>query len=39
MKGQILAENTTMLMMCAELGFSVADESAGADTKLAKLKL
>ena len=39
MKGQILAENTTMSSMCAELGFSIVDESAGADTKLAMLIL
>ena len=26
MQGQVLSENTTMLAMCAELGFHIADD-------------
>lgn len=37
--GQILAENTTMLRMCAELGFHVADDPDGGGVKLATLDL
>lgn len=37
--GQVLAENTTMLRMCAELGFHVADDPNGAGIKLATLEM
>jgi acetyltransferase len=37
--GQVLAENTTMLRMCAELGFDVADDPGGSGIKLATLEL
>jgi acetyltransferase len=37
--GQVLAENTTMLRMCAELGFHVADDPGGSGIKLATLEL
>ena len=37
--GQVLAENTTMLRMCAELGFHVADDPGGSGIKLATLDL
>ena len=39
MHGQVLAENTTMLRMCAELGFHVADDPNGVGIKLATLDL
>jgi GNAT superfamily N-acetyltransferase len=39
MHGQVLAENTTMLRMCAELGFDVADDPGGSGIKLATLEL
>ena len=37
--GQVLAENTTMLSMCGELGFVVTDDPSDVSIKLAKLKL
>jgi RimJ/RimL family protein N-acetyltransferase len=37
--GQVLAENITMLAMCAELGFEVADDPATADIKVVTLDL
>jgi acetyltransferase len=37
--GQVLAENTTMLRMCAELGFHVADDPGGSGIKLVTLEL
>ena len=37
--GQVLAENTTMLRMCAELGFHVDDDPNGSGIKLVTLDL
>jgi RimJ/RimL family protein N-acetyltransferase len=37
--GQVLAENTTMLTMCAELGFTVADDPAEAGVMAVSLDL
>jgi acetyltransferase len=37
--GQVLAENTTMLRMCAELGFHVEDEPHAKGIKLVTLDL
>jgi RimJ/RimL family protein N-acetyltransferase len=37
--GQVLAENTTMLTMCAELGFHVADDPGERGVKVATLPL
>ena len=37
--GQVLAENSTMLAMCAELGFEVADDPSEPGTKLVRLDL
>jgi RimJ/RimL family protein N-acetyltransferase len=37
--GQVLAENTTMLMMCHELGFAIADDPTEADVKVVTLDL
>jgi acetyltransferase len=37
--GQVLSENTTMLRMCAELGFHVADDPNGSGIKLVTLEL
>jgi RimJ/RimL family protein N-acetyltransferase len=36
-QGQVLAENTTMLTMCAELGFHIADDSDGPGVKTVTL--
>jgi RimJ/RimL family protein N-acetyltransferase len=37
--GQVLAENTTMLRMCAELGFHIADDPGGKAVKRVTLDL
>lgn len=37
--GQVLAENTTMLRMCAELGFDVTDDPGGSGIKRVTLEL
>ena len=37
--GQVLSENQTMLMMCGELGFQVADDPSERDVKLVTLPL
>jgi RimJ/RimL family protein N-acetyltransferase len=37
--GQVLAENTTMLRMCAELGFQVRDDAASKGIKVVTLEL
>jgi RimJ/RimL family protein N-acetyltransferase len=37
--GQVLAENTTMLAMCAELGFAVTDDPAEPGVKVVMLDL
>jgi acetyltransferase len=37
--GQVLAENTTMLRMCAELGFDIRDDFTSKSTKVVTLKL
>jgi acetyltransferase len=37
--GQVLAENTTMLRMCAELGFRIADEPRAKGIKVVTLEL
>jgi L-amino acid N-acyltransferase YncA len=37
--GQVLAENTTMLRMCAELGFDIRDDIGSKGTKVVTLKL
>jgi acetyltransferase len=37
--GQVLADNTTMLHMCAELGFRIADDPAEAGVKVVTLDL
>ena len=37
--GQVLAENTTMLRMCAELGFHIDDDPAAKGIKLVTLAL
>jgi acetyltransferase len=37
--GQVLAENTTMLRMCAELGFQVHDDAASKGIKVVTLEL
>jgi acetyltransferase len=37
--GQVLGENTTMLTMCAELGFTVADDPGEAGVKVVSLDL
>jgi acetyltransferase len=37
--GQVLAENATMLRMCTELGFDVADDVTGAAIKVVTLPL
>jgi RimJ/RimL family protein N-acetyltransferase len=37
--GQVLAENTTMLTMCAELGFSIEDDPSGNTIKVVTLEL
>jgi RimJ/RimL family protein N-acetyltransferase len=37
--GQVLAENTTMLNMCRDLGFHVADDPSSRDIKVVTLEL
>lgn len=37
--GQVLAENTTMLQMCAELGFQIADDRDAPGVKVVTLRL
>jgi acetyltransferase len=37
--GQVLAENTTMLSMCRDLGFHVADDPSSRDIKVVTLEL
>lgn len=37
--GQVLAENHTMLAMCAELGFEIADDPTEAGVKVVRLDL
>jgi acetyltransferase len=37
--GQVLTENTTMLSMCAELGFTVADDPMERGVKMVALDL
>ena len=36
-RGQVLSENTTMLAMCAELGFHIADDSDDPGVKTVTL--
>jgi acetyltransferase len=36
-EGQVLSENTRMLAMCKELGFSVSPDSHDAETCVVKL--
>ena len=38
-EGQVLRENTTMLTMCQELGFEIADDPNDADICIARLVL
>lgn len=38
-QGQVLAENSTMLLMCGELGFHIADDAAERAMKHVTLKL
>ena len=38
-RGQVLAENTTMLKMCAELGFHATDDPDEHGVKLVTLPL
>lgn len=37
--GQVLAENATMLQMCAELGFQIADDPESPGVKVVTLRL
>ena len=37
--GQVLAENSTMLQMCAELGFHVAEDASERGVKVVTLPL
>jgi RimJ/RimL family protein N-acetyltransferase len=37
--GQVLAENTTMLHMCRDLGFHIGDDSSSRDIKVVTLEL
>jgi acetyltransferase len=37
--GQVLSENTTMLRMCAELGFQIEDDSSAKGVKRVTLEL
>jgi RimJ/RimL family protein N-acetyltransferase len=37
--GQVLAENTTMLRMCAELGFHIDDDPSSKSVKVVTLRL
>jgi hypothetical protein len=36
-QGQVLSENTTMLAMCAELGFHIADDPDDRGVKMVTL--
>jgi acetyltransferase len=38
-EGQVLAENTTMLALCEQLGFEIRDEEDGAGAKEVRLDL
>jgi RimJ/RimL family protein N-acetyltransferase len=38
-RGQVLTENATMLRMCTELGFTIADDPAGSFMKVVTLDL
>jgi acetyltransferase len=38
-RGQVLAENTTMLRMCAELGFHIGDDPHAKEIKVVTLEL
>ena len=38
-EGQVLNENTTMLRMCAELGFTIAPDPNESDVSMVKLSL
>jgi acetyltransferase len=38
-EGQVLAENTTMLAMCQQLGFEIRDDEDGAGAKEVRLDL
>jgi RimJ/RimL family protein N-acetyltransferase len=38
-QGQVLTENATMLRMCTELGFTIADDPAGSFMKVVTLDL
>jgi acetyltransferase len=37
--GQVLTENTTMLRMCAQLGFSISDDPQSREIKVVRLRL
>jgi RimJ/RimL family protein N-acetyltransferase len=39
MNGQVLCENTTMLRMCAELGFHISDDPVSREVKVVTLTL
>jgi hypothetical protein len=38
-RGQVLAENSTMIAMCKELGFHVADDPSDRNIKVVTLSL
>jgi acetyltransferase len=38
-EGQVLAENTAMLAMCRELGFSISPDPSDPDTCIVKLAI
>ena len=38
-EGQVLRENTAMLKMCAELGFTIADDPDDPDIRIAGIAL
>jgi acetyltransferase len=38
-EGQVLSENSAMLRMCAELGFSIAPDPQDADTCIVRLPI
>ena len=38
-EGQVLRENTTMLDMCQQLGFQIADEPSDKALKVVRLEL
>ena len=38
-RGQVLSENTTMLTMCAELGFHISDDIDNAGVKVVTLRM